>query len=133
MANKENIIPHQFTSEQSREEAAKNGQKGGIASGESRRRKRELREIFEAVRDTPVDVVLPDNTKKSVGFDEAAVLAMFRKAMAGNVEAMKLIATMLGEYEQKVKVSGANPVLVTPDEMAALTKWAKGDDDDASL
>ena len=38
MANEENLKP--FTSNQSREEAVRNGQKGGIASGYSRRQKK---------------------------------------------------------------------------------------------
>lgn len=41
MAKKEDNL-RLFTSEQNREEAAKNGRKGGIASGEARRRKKEI-------------------------------------------------------------------------------------------
>lgn len=41
----ENLKP--FTSEQSREEAEKNGKKGGIASGKARRQKKALRETME--------------------------------------------------------------------------------------
>lgn len=44
MANVENLTP--FTSEQSREEAAKNGQKGGIASGKVRREKKTIQKIL---------------------------------------------------------------------------------------
>ena len=128
MANEQNLIPHQFKPGDTSDKAA-NGRKGGIASGQSKRRKRELREIFETIRKTPVDVKMPDKSTKSVCFDEAAVLAMYKKAMNGDVNAMKLIATMLGEYEQKVKVEGKNPVLVTADEMTALAKWAKTEDD----
>ena len=47
MPNPENVKPYEFTSEQSREEAAKNGRKGGIASGEARRKKKTLRETAE--------------------------------------------------------------------------------------
>ena len=41
MANEKNLIP--FTSEQNREEAQKNGRKGGVASGKARREKADLR------------------------------------------------------------------------------------------
>ena len=41
MANEQNLKP--FTSEQSREEAVRNGRKGGIASGEARRERADLR------------------------------------------------------------------------------------------
>ena len=38
MANENNLVP--FTSEQSHEEAVKNGRKGGIASGEAKRNRK---------------------------------------------------------------------------------------------
>ena len=40
MANEENLIP--FTSEQSREEAKRNGAKGGKKSGEVRRQRKAI-------------------------------------------------------------------------------------------
>lgn len=132
MANEKNIIPHQFKPGDTSDKAA-NGRKGGIASGKSKRKKRELREIFEAIRKMPITIALPDKTTKEVDFDEAAVIAMYQKAMHGDVGAMKLIATMLGEYEQKVKMEGATPVLVTEEEMKSLAKWAKKDDEDPSI
>ena len=130
MANKENLID---AAHRSKSEVRENGRKGGIASGEARRKKRDLREIFEAVRDMKVQVALPDKSTKEMTFDEASALAMFKKAMNGDVNAMKLIATMLGEYEQKVKVEGATPVLVTEAEMDALSKWAKKNDEDPGI
>ena len=45
MARKEDNLVN-FTSEQSREEAAKNGRKGGINSGKARRDKRKMKEIL---------------------------------------------------------------------------------------
>lgn len=44
MANEENLKP--FTSDQSREEAVKNGRKGGIASGKAKRERKLLREAI---------------------------------------------------------------------------------------
>ena len=102
---------------------------GGIASGEARRRKRDLKALFEAIREERIEVKMPDGTRKATTFDEAAVIAMFQKAIRGDVRAMKLIATILGEYEQKVKVEGMNPVLVTEEERKALDKWASKADD----
>lgn len=43
-----------FTADQSREEAKANGQKGGKASGEARRKKKALREIAQMMMDRPV-------------------------------------------------------------------------------
>ncbi len=126
MANEQNLIPYKPGDTKDK---AKNGRLGGIASGKSKRRKRELREIFESVRTETIEVTMPDGVKKTLAFDEAAVLSIYKKAMSGNVEAMKFIATILGEYEQKVKVEGATPVLVTEKEMEALGRWAKKSDD----
>lgn len=48
MANEKNLIP---TSERTKEEARELGRKGGIKSGETRRRKKEFRELFEKMLD----------------------------------------------------------------------------------
>ena len=50
--NEGNLIP--FTSEQSREEAEKNGRKGGIKSGETRRRKSAMRTTMKQLLSLPV-------------------------------------------------------------------------------
>jgi hypothetical protein len=49
MANEQNLTP--FTSEQSREEAVKNGKKGGVNSGKARKRKADLRKMAQQVLD----------------------------------------------------------------------------------
>lgn len=51
MANEQNLIP--FTSEQNREEASKNGRKGGIASGIARREKKTIQKILNDLLETP--------------------------------------------------------------------------------
>lgn len=130
MANEQNLIPFK---KGDTKDKAENGRKGGIASGKAKRKKRELREIFEAIRKMPIEFPMPDKTFKQVNFDEAAVIAMYQRAIKGDVNAMKLIATMLGEYEQKVKVESNNPVLVTEQELDALKKWAKKDDEDPGI
>ena len=54
MANEQNL--KNFDSNQDREEAAKNGKKGGIASGAARRRKRDIRKALEGrVNETYTD------------------------------------------------------------------------------
>ena len=127
MGNIENLKP--FTSDQSREEAVENGRKGGIASGQARRAKRSLRDAFEALRHTEIEITMPDKSRKVVEMDEAAALAMYQQALKGNVHALTFIATILGEYEKTVNVKGVNPVLVTEEERAALEKWASKDND----
>lgn len=98
MANEQNIKPHEFTSEQSREEAAKNGAKGGIASGEARRRKRTLRQIAEMLADETLSVPQPDGTTKTLTFDVAMIQRQYQKAIAeGDTQAAKFITNLLGE------------------------------------
>ena len=52
MANEQNLIP--FTSNQSREEAKKNGSKGGKKSGEVRRQRKAMKEQMEMLLTLPV-------------------------------------------------------------------------------
>lgn len=57
MANEQNLIP--FTSDQSREEAKKNGRKGGIASGKARRENKLIRErILERMGESDWDTMI---------------------------------------------------------------------------
>ena len=126
MGNIENLKPNSERTPEEREELAR---KAGIASGAARRAKKTLRDAFEALRHTEIEITMPDKSRRVVDMDEAAALAMYQQAIKGNVKAMALVATMLGEYEQKVKVEGVNPVLVTETEREALEKWAKKEND----
>jgi hypothetical protein len=102
MAGSDNLKP--FT----RETARAMGSKGGKASGESRRRKANLR---KAAND-----ILANRTLKvdgeSLTAEEAIVLAMLKKAVEGDVGAYKaLIATVglgsspeLDEREQRARI-----------------------------
>lgn len=108
MANPENLKPHEFTSDQSREEAAKNGRKGGIASGKARRRKKTMREVAELIAEQPLT---NSQLRKSIraiasGIDEddidmqlAATMGLFQAAIKGNVKAFQEISYLLGGVE----------------------------------
>lgn len=54
MANEKNLIP--FTSNQSREEAEKNGRKGGQKSGEVRRQRKAMKEQMELLLSLPCKI-----------------------------------------------------------------------------
>lgn len=57
MANEQNLKP--FTSDQSREEAVKNGRKGGIRSGEVRRENKLIKDrILERMGEADWDVMI---------------------------------------------------------------------------
>ena len=95
------------------EEARKNGAKGGKASAEARRRKKQMRELAEIALATPMRKGRRDNIKtiedlKKTGPDgrniapnitveEFAVFSIAKKAMAGDVQAMTFLRDLVGE------------------------------------
>lgn len=98
MPNEKNLIPYQFTSAQSREEAARNGAKGGRASGEARRRKRDLKACMDALLDLPVASDENYNALAAMGFDPGEIdnrtlltAALFQRAVKGDVAAFREI------------------------------------------
>ena len=85
-----NLIP--FTSDQSREEAVKNGKKGGLKSGEARREKRLLRSTLEKMLK---DRLIVDGKKMSRA--EAITVSLLNKAASGDVSAYLAIRDTVGE------------------------------------
>ena len=103
--NQQNLRP--FTSEQSREEAAKNGKKGGIASGQSRALAKTFREALQ--KEAAKTKTAADGTEHN-GF-EVLVGSMFAKAVKGDVKAASLIFKMSGEDVQRVALQDVPIVL----------------------
>lgn len=93
MANPENLVGHEFTSDQSREEAAKNGRKGGIKSGETRRRRKAFAEAFE----TLLQREFTDRNGNQLQGVEAIAARTFQAAMDGDLKAMQIIRDTVGE------------------------------------
>ena len=101
MANEKNLRPGSM---QSKSEVRENGRKGGIASGQARRRKKTLSELAKMIADNPA----PDNTraklaKMGISDEDAnnnAVVAasIYAKAVKGNMQAVD-------KWEQLVAVS----------------------------
>lgn len=87
MANEENLIP--FTSDQDREEAKKNGKKGGIASGKARREKATMRKTLE--------MLLEEKNSKGKTYKELATLGLLKGAINGNASNYRTILETLGE------------------------------------
>lgn len=94
MANEQNLTP--FTSDQSREEAVKNGRKGGIASGVAKRKKKTLRELASIIAAAPVNKT-NQKTLKKLGIedeedmtnDALVMQALFYKCLEGDVKAIE--------------------------------------------
>lgn len=99
----ENLVP--FTGEQSRDEAVKNGKKGGKASGVARRKKKAMREEFEELLSlTLTNPKLIQNleglgipVKKDTTIQTAILAAMIHQAAKGNVKAYQAIKETITE------------------------------------
>lgn len=103
MANNENLEKGKATQFQSGEEAARNGSKGGIASGAARRRKRSMKEAADLYLSLPVTDRRQVNKlkRKTLEADDidnqmAIIVGLTEKATAGDARAAKVILEMLG-------------------------------------
>ena len=128
MANEQNLKP--FTSDQSREEAAKNGRKGGIASGAARRKKKSIAELTMLVANASISGDRLDATESVVGSLEdeertlyvAALAKMLDLAASGDTKAFREVQNALD------KAGAASSVTVVEDDAftAAIRERAKG-------
>ena len=110
MANEKNLIPY---SERSENEARENGRKGGIASGESRRKRKLLKDSMNALLELPVSSTREYNALIKMGIDiedidnsQLIVLALFNKAKSGDVAAIKELRNLIGEDSAEDKSAG---------------------------
>ena len=111
MPNEQNLIPME---QRSPEEAREMGRKGGRASGESRRRKKSLREAAELYLSLPVadkrawnklarDGVDPEDVDNQM----AIIAGLSIKAAKGDAKAAKVLFDLIGDQskaEDEVKV-----------------------------
>lgn len=107
MANEQNLIP--FTSNQNREEAKKNGAKGGKRSGEVRRQRKAMREQMELLLSLPAKYEQEKDFMDFLGINEenwdnqmALIIALYKKAMKGDVLAFQEIRKIVQD-EQTTK------------------------------
>ena len=101
MPNEKNLIP---MDQRSKSEARELGQKGGIASGISRRRKRSLKEAADLYLSLPVSDRKMWNKISRRGVDPedidnqmAMIIGLTVAATAGDAKAAKVIVDLLGE------------------------------------
>lgn len=104
----DNLKNHQFDEEQSREEAAENGRKGGLASGRTRAIKAIANKYGESAAPPSVVAELiqsdADGIGQSITYDEAMILAQYQKAFKGNTRAAEFICKVKGEFNLGVSV-----------------------------
>jgi hypothetical protein len=88
---------------QSAEEARERGKKGGIASGRTRRKRKSIREGFNAILSAPVKDKATLGRLKEAGADETAqgllLLRIYQQAIDGDMQAAKLLLTAIGEAD----------------------------------
>lgn len=121
MANEQNLMPIELVnSRRTREQHSEDSRRAGIKSGESRRKKRKMRERVEFLLSLP----FPDNltskdgrnikeTMKMLGMDDedldngmAITIAMYNEALKGNVKASTFLRDTSGEKPiDKVEVT----------------------------
>ena len=106
MANKghENLIP---MSERTKEEVREIATKGGINSGESRRLKKTMKEVLQAMlNEVPID----EENKDKLTNQQLATLGLLKGARQGNASNYKTILETLGELVDG-ETSTATPTL----------------------
>ena len=110
MAGKENLRPVS-----SKEEARERGRKGGLASGEARRKRKTLKEEL-------LLMLSEGETQQSV------TLALIEKAISGDTKAFEVIRDTIGEKPvDKVMIADVEPSVIAEVEAMVLT-----DDDTAT-
>lgn len=120
MPNEKNLIP--FTSDQSRDEAVKNGAKGGKASGKSRRRKKSMKQVMDMLLSLPANTpadweMLIDMGVNVDEIDEDLVnnllvvnAALLKKAKTGDVNSIKELRNIIRDNvfeNHKIKLDNA--------------------------
>ena len=94
-------------SERSKEEVREIARRGGIKSGEARRRKKTMRETLELLLTMPLkqgeraDIEKGDNlkefAKENVTVEQAMLIAQIQKALKGDTQAFEMIRDLIGE------------------------------------
>lgn len=129
MARKENLMPiEEVNSKRSREEHSEDSRKGGIASGEARRRKRTMREAAELFLSLPVKDDELKERMEALGVDGddvdnqmAVIVGLTMKATGGDSKAAKVLAELLGEGQRQLEVSGINGTPLMAMDMSTLS------------
>lgn len=96
---------------QSGKKAAKSGRKGGIASGESKRKQKTMKEMLDYLLEKEV---VNKSTGEKVTSLEAMMSAVVRKAISGHVESCKFVRSTIGQ-DPVTKIQEIDPVEILDD------------------
>ena len=97
-------------------EAAKKGQKGGIASGEAKREKKQFAELLAMVDAMPMkskafteglrQLGIPEDVIENLDQKMAKVFALQRRCLSGDPQAIKLWLEQIGEHVDTIRHEG---------------------------
>lgn len=129
MPNEENLVPN---SQRTPNELREITRKGGIASGEARRRKKTMKEAAQLLLELSPPDKIKDSTKVFCPDDDinnqtALLVAMLKEALDGNVKAAVFIRDTAGENPDK---GDSRDVPKENNLLEAIDESLKGLDDD---
>ncbi|WP_291244596.1 hypothetical protein [Fournierella sp.] len=134
--NEENLKAGKATQFKSGEEAARNGKKGGEASGVARRRKKALRDSLQLILDLDITDKRKRTKLKRMGVSEAdmdnqmvVALAVFQEAAKGNMRAVSRIVDIVGTG-QDGQTEDLDDGLMDALKAAAQSAWGDGEEGD---
>ena len=116
-----NLIP---MSERTKDEQKVIATMGGKASGEARRQKKLMKEQMQILLSLPCKKQKNNNQMKALGIEGeeldnqmAVIVAMWEKALKGNVKAAEFLRDTLGENApEKIEIEGNVPVVLAGDD-----------------
>ena len=119
MANNiQNLKPRNLTTE----EATEIGRKGGIASGEARRRKKSMKETLELFLSLPLEEGQSydiDNLQnfanlkgKNITVNEAILIKQIQKALKGDNYAINFVRDLVEPKTNNLNITGEIPVVI---------------------
>lgn len=112
--NEQNLKPFGERTEKEQREIQ---QKGGIASGEARRRKRDLRLALEML----LEKDFKDKSGNTATGAEAITAKLFEKAMKGDVRAFEMIRDTVGQKPvEKIMIAEVEQDVIDEVEKAVL-------------
>lgn len=119
MFGEENLTPAR-----SKEEARERGKRGGIASGKARKKKKEFRDVFQALLDGKE--AYGADEKKITG-TEALAMSVFRQALKGDLRAFEIIRDTVGQKPaERVEVAAIDQA--TKDDVERMISEALEDE-----
>ena len=111
-----------------KEQLSEAGKKGGKASVEARRRRKELKETLEILlnmsldkRRKNVDIekiqAFVDLKGKNVTVDEAMMIKLVQKALSGDLNSISMVRDTIGEKpSDRVEVKDVTPIIISGED-----------------